>query len=92
MNSIRNVFAVLALLLVSGCTSYYRVTDPTTGTTYYTTSKSYDDGKDGAASFVDAHTGDKVTIQNSRVAKITEQQYDNGKDATSSTVTSTTQP
>ena len=85
MNSIRRAFAVAALLLVSGCTSYYRVTDPTTGNTYYTTSKSYDESKDGAASFDDARTGDKVTIQNSHVAKITEQEYDNGKKATSTT-------
>jgi uncharacterized protein YceK len=85
MKSIRNAFAVLAILLVSGCTSYYRVTDPTTGTTYYTTSKSYDESKEGAASFVDARTGDKVTIQNSHVAKITEDQFNTGKISATST-------
>lgn len=79
MKSLPVAFAALALLLVSGCTTYYRVTDPTTGHIYYTTSHSFDQNNNGAASFVDDRTGDKVTIQNSHVATITEDQFENEK-------------
>jgi len=68
---------VLGALLIGGCTSYYKVTDPTTGKMYYTTSLRQMDN--GAAELKDATTGDTITIQNSQVAKISKEQFEAGK-------------
>ena len=70
-------FVVLGALLIGGCTSYYKVTDPTTDKTYYTTSLRQMDN--GAAELKDATTGDTITIQNSHVSKITKEQFEAGK-------------
>jgi hypothetical protein len=78
MNAIRKSLVASGLfLLLAGCTTYYEVTDPTTGKAYYTTS--IDTNSSGSSTFTDARTGDKMTLQNSQVATITQQQYDNGK-------------
>ena len=61
-----------------GCTTYYKVTDPTTNRVYYTTELRHND-KSGTAILKDARTGNKVTIQNSEVEKITKQQFETGK-------------
>jgi len=67
---------VLALgaIALAGCTSYYKVTDPNTGRSYYTTKMK--DMKSGAAKFEDERTKTEVTIQNSQVEKITKDQYE----------------
>ena len=65
------------LLVLAGCTSYYRVTDPTTGKVYYTTELK----QDGATSFKDAVTGDSLTLQNVQVRKISEEQFNAEKNA-----------
>ena len=62
---------------LSGCTSYYRVTDPSTGRTYYTTSMKKKG--DGAVQLRDGRTGQEVTIQNSEVAKVTKEEYESGR-------------
>ena len=64
--------AVLGCVALSGCTSYYAISDPSTGKTYYTTKHQT---KHGSLQFRDAGTGQRVTIQNSEVAKITKDQY-----------------
>ena len=61
-------------LLVSGCASYHQVTDPNTKTVYYT--KHLRSRRSGAVVFRDAATGQKVTLQNSEVKKITRSQFD----------------
>jgi hypothetical protein len=63
--------------LAAGCASYYKVTDPTTGRIYYTQKVDHLDS--GGARLTDAHTGDIVTIQNSEVQEITEQQFNAGR-------------
>jgi hypothetical protein len=85
MKSNRHVLAGLILLAASGCTSYYQVTDPTNGKTYYTTKLESHDS--GSTTFTDARTGEDVTLQNTQVAKITEQQFDNGKNGVSASPT-----
>jgi hypothetical protein len=67
----------LAALLAGGCTSYYKVTDPTTGKVYYTTDLQHKDS--GAATLKDARTGNKVALQNSEVEKITKEQYEGNR-------------
>jgi hypothetical protein len=62
---------------LSGCTSYYKVTDPTTGRVYYTTQLKQLDS--GAVELTDAGTGGKVSLQNSSVQKINKDRYESGK-------------
>jgi hypothetical protein len=65
---------VLSLfLLVTGCATYYKVTDPQSGKVYYT--EDIDNLKGGAVKLKDARTGSVVTIQNSEVKEISGQEY-----------------
>jgi uncharacterized protein YceK len=74
----KRVFAIVcATLLISGCTSYYKVTDPTTGKAYYTTQ--LQQKNNGAASLKDGRTGSTVNLQNSEIEKITKAQYEAGR-------------
>ncbi len=70
----RLAIVVLCLGLLMGCTTYYKVHDPSTGSTYYTTEVQTQSG--GAVSLKDARTNAQVTIQNSEVMEITADQYD----------------
>jgi hypothetical protein len=63
-------------LLVVGCASYYKVTDPQTGKEYYT--QEIDNVKGGAVQLMDARTGSTVTIQNSEVKEISKDEYKAG--------------
>ena len=64
------------IMLVAGCTNYYRVTDPTTGKAYYTTK--VDAGKGGAVKIKDEKTGSTVTLQSSEVKEISKDEYQAG--------------
>jgi hypothetical protein len=71
---------VLCALVMStgGCSStYYRVTDPSSGKMYYTT-KVTDAGKAGAVKIKDGKTGSWVTLQSSEVHEISSDEYKNG--------------
>jgi hypothetical protein len=62
---------------IAGCTSHYRVTDPASGKTYYTT-KINDAGRAGAVKIKDDRTGSTVTLQSSEVKEISEDEYEAG--------------
>jgi hypothetical protein len=64
-------------LSISGCTSYYRVTDPASGKNYYTTEVK-ETGRSGAVKVKDAKTGSMVTLQSSEVKEISEEEYKSG--------------
>jgi uncharacterized protein YceK len=64
-------------MLLAGCTTYYRVTDPVSGKAYYTT-KVDDAGKAGAVKIKDEKTGSTVTLQSSEVKEISEDEYKAG--------------
>jgi len=68
-----------AVVFAGGCTSYYKVTDPTTNRTYYTTELKK--GSHGSATLKDARTGNEVTIQNSEIDPITKEEYETGRHA-----------
>lgn len=74
------IVACSLLVWAAGCENYYKVTDPTTGKTYYT--KNLDQQRSGSASLTDARTGNRVSIQNSEVAKVTKQEFDVGRYST----------
>ena len=66
---------VVAMALgVAGCTTYYMVKDPASGTEYYTTSIKKNK-KNDSVKFKDAKTSATVTLQSSQVLEITEEQY-----------------
>ena len=73
----KRITMYLATLMLVGCTSYYKVTDPTTGKTYYTTELKQK--RHGAASLKDARTGNTVNLQNSEIAKVSKDEYNAGR-------------
>jgi hypothetical protein len=77
MFGIRSCALVLAMMFAAGCTSYYKVSDPTTGKDYYTTEVKKRGS--GAVTIKDAATGDDVTIQNSHVSKVTKEEYETNR-------------
>ena len=62
---------------VVGCSSHYRVTDPSSGKTYYTT-KIDNAGRAGAVKIKDEKTGSTVTLQSSEVKEISAEEYEAG--------------
>jgi hypothetical protein len=63
------------LLILYGCGGHYLVHDPASGANYYT--KDIDRvGDSGAVKFKDHATGSNVTIQQSEVKKISEDEYE----------------
>ena len=66
---------VLGLLLLFGCAAkgYWMVTDPSSKNVYYT--KKLDSLASGAVQFTDGPTGKSVTLQNSEVKKMTEEEF-----------------
>jgi hypothetical protein len=80
MKHVRNSILAAALILAAGCAEYYQIVDPTTGRVYYSTK--IDQSSSGATVFTDARTGAKVTIQNSEISTLTEDQFNSGKNQT----------
>ena len=71
---IRGVLVCGLILTVAGCSHYYRVTDPASGKTYYTT-KIHED-KGGAVKIKDERTRSTVTLQSSEVREISADEYE----------------
>jgi hypothetical protein len=66
---------ILSGLMATGCgTHYYRVTDPESGKTYYT-NKIERVWQGGAVNFEDAQSGNSVTLQNSEVKELSENEF-----------------
>jgi hypothetical protein len=65
--------ALLFIVAVSGCASYYKVTDPASGKVYYT--EDIDKKDSGAIEFKDEATKAQVTLPTSEVMEITEDQF-----------------
>ena len=77
-------------LLIVGCATYYKVTDPQSGNAYYT--QEIESIKGGAVKVKDARTGSIVTLQNSEVKEIGEKDYKAGLAAPVSKPTPTPAP
>ena len=78
----RFVVMLSLFLLITGCATYYKVTEPQSGKVYYT--EGIDNLKGGAVKLKDARTGSVVTIQNSEVKEISSQEYKEGLTAPAS--------
>ncbi|MCK9196151.1 MAG: YgdI/YgdR family lipoprotein [Syntrophales bacterium] len=68
------VVSCLILLAISGCGSYYKITEPTSKNVYYSTE--FEKTKTGSIAFKDAKTGAIVTIQNSEIKEISRGTFD----------------
>lgn len=66
--------AALLVALLSGCATYYKVTDPNSSNVYYTTD--IDKERSGAVSFTDAKSKAKVTLQSSAITEISSDEWD----------------
>lgn len=74
----RAMWMVFGLILsMAGCTTYYKVSDPSSGHTYYTT-KVKERGGSGAIKFVDEKSKSTVTLQASEVKEISEEEFEAG--------------
>ena len=69
-------WALLVVLLASGCTSYYRITDQSTRRTYFTTD--YDRTTSGAVQFYDNKSRADVTLQSSEIVEISRDDFNSG--------------
>ncbi len=61
------------LVVMAGCTHYYKVNDPAGNKEYYTTK--VEESRSGAIKIKDARTGSIVTLQSSEVKEISEDEY-----------------
>jgi hypothetical protein len=68
---------VPVLLLLAGCTNYYRVTDLATDQDYYTTRVHR--RSSGALEFKDSRTGSDVTLTSSKITKVNKEEFKYGK-------------
>ena len=71
-----SVLVALLLAALSGCASYYRVTDPSTSKVYY--AKEIKKLSGGAVRIKDEKAGDEVTLQNSEIKKIEKEEFNQG--------------
>ncbi len=62
----------IGLLFLAGCGGYWMVTDPISKNVYYTDSIIE---SRGGIRFIDAKTGDDVTLQNSQVREISKGEF-----------------
>jgi hypothetical protein len=69
--------SVVAGGFLTGCASYYRITEPGSKHVYYTDRVDRKDS--GVVVFKDAATQMDVTLPDSSIEKITKEQYDTGK-------------
>lgn len=60
-------------MLVTGCGTYYKVTDPGSSNVYYTTK--IDKERRGSVEFKDANSGSKVTLQNSEITEVSKEEF-----------------
>jgi hypothetical protein len=70
------ILVSLLLLVAAGCTSYYKVTDPSTDKVYYTNKVKYKGS--GAVELEDAKSGAKVVLPASEVQQIKKEEFTQG--------------
>jgi hypothetical protein len=79
--------ALVAGGIVSGCTSYYEVTDPGTSRVYYT--EKLDRRDSGTVRFKDARSGEEITLPASAIKEIPKEQYETDTAAAPTTAPTT---
>ncbi|MDQ8195212.1 YgdI/YgdR family lipoprotein [Coraliomargarita sp. SDUM461004] len=72
-NPLLTLSILAAFVLLTGCATHYAIKDPQTGTVYYT--QDYDENDGGSVTFQTEESENQVTIQNSEVRKISQEEY-----------------
>lgn len=72
-----SVLIFVMAISLTGCGTYYKITDPATGKVYYT--DEIDDKKGGAIRFKDSSSRNLVTLQESEVMEITKDEFEANK-------------
>ena len=67
------VIALVFVMMVLGCASYYKVTDIGSGKTYFT--QDIDRNRDGSILFKDEGSSSTVTLQSSEVLEISKEEF-----------------
>jgi hypothetical protein len=67
------VGVISSFLVLGGCTTYYKVSDVSSGKVYYTTD--IEDKKSGGSTFQDASSGATVTLQSSEVIEVSSDEF-----------------
>ena len=65
--------SLLFLFTVTGCANYYKIVDPVSKNVYYT--ESIDKKGNGVIQFKDEATENKVTLPQSEIMEVTEDQF-----------------
>ena len=71
---IRSLLVFGLVVMVGGCSHYYRVTDPGSGKSYYT--QDIHEGRGGAVKIKDDRTQSTVTLQSSEIREISAEEYE----------------
>jgi hypothetical protein len=72
------MWMVFGLIMgIAGCTTYYKVSDPASGHSYYT-KKVKERGGSGAIKFEDEKTKSTVTLQSSEIKEISKDEFEAG--------------
>lgn len=69
----KRILLLALILLLPCCSGYYRVHHPSSNTTFYT--RKIQGKKSGAIEFEDASTGDDVTLSDSAIREISEEEF-----------------
>ena len=72
IRKLRIMIAGILALAVAGCSSYYKIADPASGKIYYSNEIQKESG---SIEFKDANSGSTVTIQNSEVTEISQEEF-----------------
>jgi hypothetical protein len=64
---------MIGIVMLAGCTSYYKVKDTATDKVFYTTQ--IDRQSSGSIRFVDENSSSVVTLQNSAVTEVNEEEF-----------------
>ena len=64
---------LIGIVMLTGCTSYYKVKDTATDKVFYTTQ--IDRQSSGSDRFVDENSRSVVTLQNSAVTEVNEEEF-----------------
>ena len=74
MGTLGRCTVVAAMALIAGCASYYKVTDPSSGRTFYTEKIDRPKGQT-TIMFKDTKSGAEITLPSSEVLEISSDEY-----------------
>jgi uncharacterized protein YceK len=74
IETLMRISMIAMVAILAGCASYYKVTDTTSGRTYYT--EGVEQERAGAVKFKDAKTGAQVTLPSTEVIEVSSDEFE----------------